>query len=190
MARLQIVDPQTATGETKELLDGLQQQVGAVPNFTRVLANSPHALEGFLGLWTNLGRGQLSKATQERIALAMAERNGCQYCVSAHTALGKGAGLSDAEIEAARRGQSEEDRKADALVRLARQLLDHMGEVGLADVNAARAAGATDGEIVEVVAHVGLNVLTNVLGKATKVEIDFPEIDLLDPAEAQPAASA
>lgn len=187
MARVTIVDPATSTGETKELFDTLRRQVGGIPNFTRVLANSPRALEGFYELWTNLGRGELSKATQERIALAMAERNGCQYCVSAHTALGKGAGLSDAEIEAARNGTSEADRKADALVRFSRQLLDNMGEVSVADFNAIRAAGATDGEIVEVVAHVGLNVLTNVLGKSTKVEVDFPKVELLDYADAAAA---
>ena len=92
MARVQIVNPQTATGDAKSLLDAVQAQLGITPNFIRVLANSPKALEGFLGLYGALGSISLGKPMQERIALAIAEGNGCQYCVSAHTAIGRGAG--------------------------------------------------------------------------------------------------
>ena len=106
MARVQVVNPQTATGDVKALLDAVQSQLGVTPNFIRVLANSPKALEGFLGLYGALGKASVDKTTQERIALAVAEGNGCQYCVSAHTAIGRHAGLSNEEMALNRRGSS------------------------------------------------------------------------------------
>lgn len=179
MARVQVVNPVTATGEAKTLLDAVQAQLGVTPNFIRVLANSPNALEGFLGLYGALGRAKVSKATQERIALAIAEGNSCQYCVSAHTAIGRGAGLSNEEMALNRKGGSS-DAKAAATVSFAKALNTNLGEITAAEFDAARNAGLTDGEIVEVVAVVALNIFTNIIGKATRVEIDFPKIELFD----------
>jgi uncharacterized peroxidase-related enzyme len=177
MARVQVVNPQTATGEAKSLLDAVQAQLGITPNFIRVLANSPKALEGFLGLYGALGNVSLDKATQERIALAIAEGNGCQYCVSAHTAIGRGAGLSNEEMALNRKGTSI-DAKAAAIVSFAKALNTNLGEITTAEFDAARNAGLNDGEIVEVISVVALNVFTNILGKATRIEIDFPKVDL------------
>jgi uncharacterized peroxidase-related enzyme len=179
MARVQVIDPRTATGPAKELLDAVQAQLGVTPNFIRVLANSPKALEGFLGLYGALGGFSLDKATQERIALAVAESNGCQYCVSAHTAIGRGAGLSNEEMALNRHGRSAADARVAGAVSLAKALNDNLGEITSAEVDAARAAGLDDGEIVEVIAVVALNVFTNLLGKATRVEIDFPKVELM-----------
>ncbi len=86
MSRINVIDPKTATGDARALLDAVQAQLGVTPNFIRVLANSPKALEGFLGLYGALGGISLDKATQERIALGTAEGNACAYCVSADTA--------------------------------------------------------------------------------------------------------
>jgi uncharacterized peroxidase-related enzyme len=178
MARVHIVNPQTATGEAKALLDAVQTQLGITPNFIRVLANSPKALEGFLGLYGALGKASLDTATQERIALAIAEGNGCQYCVSAHTAIGRGAGLSDDEMTLNRQGSSS-NAKARATVAFAKALNTNLGEITGAEFDAARNSGLSDGEIVEVIAVVALNIFTNILGKATRVEIDFPKVELL-----------
>ena len=180
MARVQVVNPQTATGAAKELLDAVQSQLGITPNFIRVLANSPKSLEGFLGLYGALGSISIDKATQERIALAIAEGNGCQYCVSAHTAIGRGAGLSNDEMALNRQGKSS-DGKASAIVAFAKALNENMGEITSGEFDAARSAGLSDAEIVEVITVVALNVYTNILGKATRVEIDFPKVELLDP---------
>lgn len=184
MARLQVIDPRTATGPAKALLDAVQGQLGVTPNFIRVLANSPKALEGFLGLYGALGGFAVEKATQERIALAVAESNACQYCVSAHTAIGRGAGLSNEEMALNRQGRSAGDSKAAAAVALGKALNDNLGEVTAAEVDAARAAGLSDGEIVEVITLVALNVYTNLIGKATRVEIDFPKVELMTPLKA------
>ena len=179
MARVSVIDPNTATGEAATLLNAVQAQLGVTPNFIRVLANSPKALEGFLGLYGAAGGFAVDKATQERIALAVAEGNGCQYCVSAHTAIGRHAGLSNDEMQLNRRGTSS-DAKAAAAVAFAKVLNDNLGEVTTAEFDSALSAGLTDGEIVEIIAVVALNIFTNVLGKATRVEIDFPKVDLMD----------
>ncbi len=177
MARIAVIDPKSATGEAKKLLDAVQASLGAVPNFIRVLANSPAALNAFLGIHGIAGAGSLDPKTRERIALAVAEQNACQYCVSAHTAIGRKAGLDSQEMLANRMGRSS-DAKAEAALAFARALVEHAGQVSKAEFDAVRAAGHSDGEIVEIITHVAMNIFTNLLGKATQIEIDFPEIQL------------
>lgn len=173
MSRIVAVDPATATGEAKPLLEAVRAGLGMVPNFMRVLAHSPVALQAFLGFHGIAGHGALDSRTQERIALAVAERNACNYCLSAHTAIGRKAGLDNAEILAARQGGSS-DARAAAAVTFASALLEDAGQVGDEAFEAVRAAGYSDAEIVEIVAHVALNLFTNILNKAVQVEIDFP----------------
>lgn len=180
MSRITVVDPASARAEAKPLLDAVQSSLGMVPDFVRVLANAPAALEGFLGLYVIAGEGALDPMTRKRIALAVAEANACQYCVSAYSAIGRQAGLDDAEINAARRGASS-DAKGAAAVAFARALVRSMDEVSSAEFQAAKDA-LTEEEIVEVIAHVALNIFTNLLGKATQVPIDFPEVALLKAA--------
>jgi uncharacterized peroxidase-related enzyme len=177
MSRVNVIDPDSARGEARELLDAVQAQLGATPAFIRVLANSPAALRGFLGLYAGVGAGSLGAQTGERIALAVAQENACEYCVSAHTAIGRKAGLSVEEILAARAGRSA-DAKAAAAVAFAKSLVENAGAVSAAEVDALRAAGYDDAGIVDIVVAVSLNVLTNFLGKATRVEIDFPRVGL------------
>ncbi len=177
MARITVVDPKTANPETKELLEGVQQALGATPNFIRVLANSPSALRAFLGLHGIATSGSLDAQTRERIALAVAEQNGCQYCVSAHTAIGRRAGLDNAEMLKNRLGQSTDD-KAEAAIQLAKSLVENVGEVSDSELEAARRAGHNDAEIIEIITHVALNVFTNLLAKATHIDIDFPKVTL------------
>lgn len=178
MSRVPIVDPNTATGPAKVLLDAVQAQLGATPHFIRVLANSPKALEGFLGLYGATAGFAVDRATRERIALTVAEANRCQYCVSAHTAIGRNAGLSNQEMLLNRNGTSS-DAKAAAAVALARALNDGVGEISALDMEAARAAGVSDAELVEIIAVVAMNIFTNILNKATRVDIDFPKVALL-----------
>ncbi len=157
-------------------LEAVQKQLGVVPNLFRVVANSPAALEGYLGLNGALGKGQLDARTRERIALAVAEQNGCDYCLSAHTCLGKNlAKLDDAEMAANREGGSK-DATADAAVRFAATVVRERGHVSNADVQAVKAAGFTDGQILEIVLHVALNTLTNYVNEVAKTEIDFPVV--------------
>ncbi|GGX08784.1 carboxymuconolactone decarboxylase family protein [Undibacterium macrobrachii] len=177
MSRIHLVTNETATQEQQALFDAIQSQLGVVPNFLKIFANSPVALKSFLGLYGVANEGSLDPLTRERIALAMAQQNSCEYCLSAHTALGKKAGLSNDEITANRAGSSQ-DAKAAIAVKLAHSLAEHKGEITTAELIEARNAGFTDGDIVEIITHVGMNILTNILGKASRVEIDFPKVNL------------
>jgi uncharacterized peroxidase-related enzyme len=168
-----IEDAPTAS---RALLEAVKKQLGIVPNLFRLVANSPAALEGYLGLSGALAKGELPAATRERIALAVAEINGCGYCLSAHTYLGKNlAKLDDAEIAANRNGGSN-DPKADAAVRFAAKVATTRGHVGDADVRAVKLAGYDDAQVVEIVQHVALNTWTNYINEVAKTEIDFPVV--------------
>ncbi|HSI42950.1 MAG TPA: peroxidase-related enzyme [Methylotenera sp.] len=177
MSRITTISNSTANSEQKKLLDAIHEKLGMVPNFLRIFANSPAALRAFLGLYSIANEGSLDMQTRERIALAIAQQNACEYCVSAHTAFGLNAGLSGDEMAMNRIGTSE-DIKAAAAVKFARSLADHAGEVTTSELIEVRNAGYTDADIVEIVTHVGLNIMTNMIGKASQVEVDFPKVAL------------
>lgn len=177
MSRLKAIQPETAAGKTRELLDAVQAKLKITPNMTRVMANSPAVLEGYLSFSGALAHGTLDAKLREQIALEVGEQNFCQYCVSAHTAIGKMTGLSDAEIEAARAAGSALPKNAAAL-KFAHALVAAKGRITDADFQAVRAAGLSDAEIAEVISHVALNIFTNYFNNAAEVEIDFPKIAL------------
>jgi AhpD family alkylhydroperoxidase len=174
MSRISAIEPTRTTGKTADLLAAVGKALGAVPNLFRVAAHSPAALEGLVSLNGALQRGKLPGRTREAIALAIAQFDRCDYCLSAHSVLGKGAGLTDADITAARDGQSADERTAAAL-RLARSIAVARGHISDSELEAARRS-LGDGEIVEVVALVALNVLTNYLNSVAATDIDFPEV--------------
>ena len=164
----------TAPAAARASLEAVKQQLGSVPNLFRVVANSPAALQGYLGLNGALAKGALDAKTRERIALAVAEINGCNYCLSAHTYLGKTvAKLDDAEIAANRNGASN-DPKADAAVRFAAKIVSARGHVSDAGLAAVKRAGFDDAQVIEIVLHVALNTLTNYVNEVAGTEIDFP----------------
>jgi uncharacterized peroxidase-related enzyme len=159
------------------LLNAVNAQLGSVPNMFRLIATSPQALEGYLGMSAALGKGALPAATRERIALAVAEVNGCNYCLSAHTYLGKNlAKLDDAEIAANRSGASN-DPKAAAAVRFAAKVVRDRGKIGEGDLAAVKLAGYSDAQVIEIVQHVALNTWTNYFNEVFKTDIDFPVIE-------------
>jgi uncharacterized peroxidase-related enzyme len=161
---------------SRALLDAVAKQFGSVPNLFRAVSVSPQALEGYLGLSGALGKGSLNAATRERIALAVAEVNGCDYCLSAHTYLARNlAKLDDAEITANRSGASN-DPKPDAAVRFAATVARERGRVSDADFAAIKGAGYTDAQVIEIVQHVALNVWTNFFNNTFQTDIDFPVV--------------
>lgn len=171
-----------APAASQPMLQAVEKQLGVVPNLFRMVANSPAALEGYLGMMGALAKGRLPAPTRERIALAIAEINGCNYCLSAHTYLGKNlARLDDAEMIANRHGGSS-DPKAAAAVRFAARVAQSRGHVGQEDLAAVRLAGYDDGEIIEIVQHVVLNVWTNYINEVAQTEIDFPVVSARDAA--------
>lgn len=175
MSRLAIPTREDAPEASQPLLDAVYAQLGVVPNLFRLIAKSPATLAGYLGF-----SGALQKAldvkTRERIAIAVAEVNGCDYCLSAHTYLGLNfAKLSPEEVALNRKGGST-DPKADAAVRFAAKVARDRGHVGDTELGAVRLAGFTDAQIVEIVALVAENVFTNFLNEVVQTEIDFPVV--------------
>ena len=181
MSRIRAIDPSTATGKAKELLDAVQGKLGIVPNMTRVMAVSPVVLEAYLGFSGALASGVLDAKTREQIALLAAQENRCDYCLSAHTALGKMAGLNPEQIGASRRGNSSSP-KTTAALKFAKRVLETKGQLSAADLAAVHDAGFSEAEIAEIIAHVALNVFTNYFNVAADVDIDFPKVSYTDAA--------
>jgi len=175
--RIAQLDPAQATGRTKQLFDALQAKLGIVPNLFRVLGNAPAALEAYLNFSDALADASFSATLREQIALTVAGSNLCSYCLSAHALIGTRAGLSEREIADARHATAT-IAKADAILKLARNIVVQRGEVSDADLEQARAFGLTDGEIVETVANVALNIFTNYLNHVARTVVDFPEAEL------------
>jgi uncharacterized peroxidase-related enzyme len=176
MSRLSIPTVDTAPEASKPLLAAVKQQLGVVPNLMKLVGNSPAALEGYLSLNGALAKGKLDVKLRERLALAVAEFNGCDYCLSAHDYLGKNvAKLSQGDIDAARDFHAE-DSHAQAALHFAKRVVESRGKVTDADLGALRAAGFDEASVVEIVVTVALNVLTNYVNNVAQTDIDFPTV--------------
>lgn len=182
MARLNNVDPKNATGKAKEIFDGPLK--GKHLNIFKGMANSPAALQAYLGMAGALGEGSLSGAEREVIALVTAQQNTCDYCLAAHTHIGKGAGLSEAQTLEARRGEMS-DSKLNALAGFTKALLEKKGFADDADLRAFKQAGYTDEHVVETIANVGLNFYTNFFNHVNETDVDLPTPPALKTAGAR-----
>ncbi len=176
MPRLKVIETAEADPKAKALLERVQKKMGMTPNTMRAMANSPAVLEAYLGFRNALGTGVLSPKLREQIALTVSELNGCHYCLSAHTALGRMVGLGDEEIADSRRGVSP-DRKTEAVLQFARKVVSERGWVSDDDMATVRTAGTSDAEIAEVVAHVAVNIFSNYFNHVAETEVDFPEVE-------------
>jgi uncharacterized peroxidase-related enzyme len=177
MARIQPLNRNNASAPVAATLDAVKAKIGVVPNLFTTFANAPAALNGYLAFSEALTHGRLTPAQRESLALAIGQANSCQYCLSAHTLLGKGAGLNPAAIREARDGYAD-DPVTDALVKLAVKIVQQGGVLDDEELAEARSAGVDDGLIVEVIAHVALNTLTNYLNHIAATDIDFPVVPL------------
>jgi uncharacterized peroxidase-related enzyme len=173
MSRIPAIDPASAADSVKPLLEGIQRGLGATPNLFRVAAQSPSTLEGMVAMFGAVAKGRFDAKTREAVALVVSEANACDYCLSAHTALGRQAGLSDEALASARDGKADDPRRGAAL-RLARTIVERRGHLGDVELVEARRAGLTDGEILEVVANVALTTFTNYVNEVAGTEVDFP----------------
>jgi AhpD family alkylhydroperoxidase len=179
-SRLQPVDIEKATGDTKTALDAVQARMGRVPNIMKLMGNSPAAVNGYLDFSAALSKGVLSPKLREQIAITCAETHTCEYCLSAHYARGKAIGMTEEELEDARLERSS-DPKNDAALSLTRLLLNRKGDIS--DESFAPLKGIlSDAEIAEIIAHVGLNVFSNYFNLFAKTEVDFPRIPTAFPA--------
>ncbi len=176
MNRITQLDPIGATGKTKQLFDEVRARLGSVPNVFRVLGNAPAALEGYLNFSAALAGGSFNARVREQIAVAVAESNLCRYCLCAHTLIGGKVGLTEEEIADAGHAVAKTP-KTDAILKLARNVVVERGEVSDAELEQAHASGLTDGEIVETVANVALNILTNYVNHVARTVVDFVDFE-------------
>lgn len=175
MSRIEPINHEESTGKAKELLDAVKSKLGMTPNLMKTMAHSPAVLEAYLNFSGTLGT-TLNGKLREQISVLTAEENGCGYCASAHTALGKMAGLDEAAILAARAGNST-DAKTDAALKFAQQLIVNRGKISDDNLQTVKAAGYSDGEISEIVANVALNIFTNYFNETAQTTVDFPAIE-------------
>jgi len=175
MSKIMPLDPAMAPGGARQLLDWFDARLGMVPNMVSVMANSPAVLRGYIGLSGALSSGSLGTELRERIALAVAESNGCDYCLAAHATLGAAAGIDETGVAAARRGTADDPRTAAAL-RFAVALVDGRGHVADTELARVRNAGYTDAAILDIVAEVVLNIFTNYVNILAGTPIDFPRV--------------
>ena len=175
MSRIPAIDPSATTGTVKTLLEGVQKGLGVTPNLFRVAAQSASVLEALTAMFGAASKDRLSAKTREAIALTVSEIDACDYCLSAHTALGKGAGLTDEAVSSARAAEAEDPRVA-ATLRFARVVTEKRGHATEGDLAAARRAGLTEADLLEVVANVALTTFTNYLNEVAGTEIDFPVV--------------
>lgn len=177
MPHINLIDPGSASPIVKPTLEQIKGAFGAVPNMFKAVANSPAALASMWGAFGALGNGTIGAKLGEQIAVAVADRNACNYCLAAHTVLGQRAGASAQEMSAAQIGQSNDPKTAAALG-FALKVVEKRGQITAADVQKLRSVGFEEGAIMEILAHVALNLFTNYVNVAFDVPVDFPGVKL------------
>lgn len=177
MQRIEKIDPEKAEGKVKEQLDGVKAKAGRVPNIYATMAAAPAVLELYLAQSAALARTSLGGQLRERLAITTGAANGCEYCVSAHTGIGRNLKLGEEELALALKGESA-DPKAAAALKFARLLLENRGRVSDADLAALLAAGYTKAQALEIVGVVAANIFTNYFNLAAGTELDFPRVAL------------
>ncbi|WP_027419335.1 carboxymuconolactone decarboxylase family protein [Crocinitomix catalasitica] len=174
--RIETLNPETTTGKSKELFDVVQGKFGFVPNLVKVFGNSPTTLQAYLKLSELTASGNFKGKFVEQLALAIAEENDCNYCLSAHTAVGKMNGLSEAETEQNRQGIAA-DEKTQAALQFAQSVTKNRGKVSSEEIAQIKDAGYNDSDILEIVLNVVSNTLTNYVNHIAETEVDFPSVE-------------
>ena len=169
----------TSKGKAKELLEEAKKTIGKELNIFGVMANSPAALEGLLHFNRALSKGKLNQQLVEQLAITIAGQNKCEYCASAHTYLAEHEDVSSHECSINLRGLSS-DKKIQAALTFTTQIIQKRGSISDADLKQILDAGYTEEEVIEILAHIGLNTFTNYFNNAFKTEIDFPIVDMED----------
>ncbi len=179
MPRLNVVAVEQANGRVRELFDGLKKTLGVVPNIYQGVANSPAALDILLGMGARLREGRLTGAETEAIKLVVAQTYGCNYCLAAHTMVGKKAGLTEEETIAIRRGTVGQPRLS-ALVRFVNNVVQPASRISNEDLQAIRSAGFNDGQITEILMVLAQTVFTTLFNRVNETVVDFPAAPRID----------
>ncbi|MCL6293760.1 carboxymuconolactone decarboxylase family protein [Jejuia spongiicola] len=174
--RIETLNPETTTGKSKELFNAVQNKLGFIPNLIKVFGNSPATLQTYLSLGELTASGNFNNKFREQLALAIAEENACNYCLSAHTTIGKMNGLTVEETEQNRQGLAA-DAKTQAGLQFAQEVTKNRGQVSTETIQAVKEAGYNDGDILEIILNVVSNTLTNYVNHIAETEVDFPSVE-------------
>ena len=175
MPRIQPIDRNAATVGTQKLLGSVEKKLGMMPNLIATMAQSASLVQAYLSFSQALSNGSISAQLREQIALAVGQANQCGYCLAAHSAVGSSLGLSEDEIRDARTASSP-DRKTEAALQFARQIVDQQGFVSDDDLEEIRIAGYSESEVAELIGHVAFNIFTNYFNHVAETEVDFPPV--------------
>jgi len=174
------IAPNTSpAAEAQKQLDGVKAKLGSVPNIFQTFAHSPAVLDFYMQGSGALGKTSISTKLRESLALTVAGLHGCDYCASAHTKIGEGAGLTTEELKHNLKGQSE-DAKTQAALTFAAKTVESRGNVSDADVKAVKEAGFSEGEVLEMVAVIAFNIFTNYFNHVADTDVDFPHVSTSD----------
>ncbi len=173
MTRIQSVTKEKAPKPVQEIYSVIEKKMGKVPNIFLNMGNSAAVLKGYLGLSEAASQTSLPTQLREKIALAVGQANHCNYCLSAHTAIAQHEKIADQDILLARKGQAN-DKKTQAILSFAKLVTEKRGNVNEYDVAALKKEGVSDGELVEIILVIALNMFTNYFNHITDPKIDFP----------------
>jgi uncharacterized peroxidase-related enzyme len=177
MPRINTPALESATGATAEVYAQIKKVIGQVPNtYAAIGAHGPSALKSILQADGVLAASSLSKQDQATVKLVVSEAAGCDYCVAAHSLLGKLTGLAPEVLKHIRAGQPTGDAKRDALVRFVRNLAQTSGTISDEEFAAIRAAGYSDTQLVDISLAIAVTVFTNVFNRINDTAIDFPAV--------------
>lgn len=178
MSRISVPAVESATGATADLFAGIKKSVGTVPNaYAAIGSLNPQALQSVLAADAVLAKSTLSKQDQEIIKLQISTVAGCDYCVAAHSLVGKLSGIDQGTLKSIRQGEATNDPKRDALIRFVRTLQDTPGTVSQAEFDAIKAAGYSDVQLVDISLTIAIITFTNVFNRINDTVVDFPAVN-------------
>lgn len=175
ISRVKTITPESAHGELQQIYQNLEKKLGKVPNIFQIMGNSPAALKAFLGFNEAVSHFHLSPTLREQIALTVSQANHCQYCLSAHSAIGKNLGMGEQEILDARQTKSR-DKKTQAILTFSKEVVQKQGHISTDALHHLLEAGVTESELVEIILVINLTMLTNYFNHITDPKVDFPTV--------------
>ena len=173
MKKLSVLKKEEASEQSRQIFEGIEKAFGMLPNIYAVLGNSANALAAYLSFSEAQKKGSFNAKEREAVYLAVSEENGCNYCLSAHTAVAQMNGFSEEETLQLRAGNSN-DKKLSVLTNLSKSIIANRGRADESLVAAFYEAGYDETALVDLIALVVDKTFTNYIGRLSRPEIDFP----------------
>ncbi|MFP2997758.1 carboxymuconolactone decarboxylase family protein [Spongiivirga sp. MCCC 1A20706] len=180
MSTFNVPTREEVSSNNQAIFDNLKSKLGFVPNLYATYAHSENALGNYLAL--SGAKTSLSAKEKEVVNLAVSQVNNCEYCLAAHTAIGKMNGFNDEQILEIRTGSASFDTKTNALAALAKNITENRGRADESVVNNFFDAGYNKENLVDTIVLVGDKTISNYLHSTTQIPVDFPAAPALETA--------